>query len=72
MTDWIDKSVSNQQIELERGIAMARNPMPHVEQVKVGDDVLCALCLEPIPRQRIEAHPDSTHCVGCLSELEDE
>ncbi|MDA0148840.1 hypothetical protein [Vibrio sp. LaRot3] len=70
MTDWIDKSVLNQERELKRSIAAARQAAPHVKQIKAGDEVLCAECLEPIPCGRIEAHPDSTHCVDCLSELE--
>lgn len=71
MTDWIDKSVSDQERELERGITLARCTTPHGVQIKAGDDVLCLKCLEPIPPKRLEAKPDSTHCVGCLSELED-
>lgn len=70
MSDWIDRAVSGQQAELERGIAAARKPTANAEQIKAGDDVLCAECLEPIPKRRIELHPDSTHCVECLEILE--
>ncbi|HAS63214.1 MAG TPA: hypothetical protein DCS35_11975 [Vibrio sp.] len=70
MSDWVDKSLSEQQAELERGIALARKPKPVRTQRKYGDVVICAECLKPISARRIELYPHSTHCVECLALLE--
>ncbi|ODS10940.1 TraR/DksA C4-type zinc finger protein [Vibrio scophthalmi] len=70
MSDWVDKSLAEQQAELERGIALARKTKPTQTQRKHGDVVICAQCLTPIPERRLELYPHSTHCVECLALLE--
>lgn len=70
MSDWIDKSLQEQQAALERSIAAARKGKSWAPQIKNGDEVLCAGCLEPIPKRRIELYPHATHCVECLTSLE--
>ena len=70
MSDWVDKSLAEQQAELERGIAAARRTKLIQPQLKQGDDVICAQCLGPIPKRRLDLYPDSTHCVECLAILE--
>lgn len=71
MSDWIDKSLQDQQAALERSIAAARKGPLRAPQIKNGDEVVCAECLEPIPKRRVELYPHVTHCVECLNQLEE-
>lgn len=70
MSDWIDKSLLEQEAALERGIAAARKSKLRAPQIKNGDEVVCAECLEPIPKRRLELYHHATHCVECLTLLE--
>ncbi|EGR1143198.1 TraR/DksA family transcriptional regulator [Vibrio parahaemolyticus] len=70
MSDWIDKSVEKQHSELERCINNARTKHGQGIQKKIADVVICAECLEPIPKPRLAIKPDATHCVECLAEME--
>ncbi|EGR2081491.1 hypothetical protein [Vibrio cholerae] len=66
MSDWIDRSVMEQQAELERGIARARQTTVRSTQQKVDGVVVCACCLCPIPLGRLKIFPNATHCTECF------
>lgn len=70
MSDWIDKSVEKQHSELDRCINNARMQRGLGIQKKIADVVICAECLDPIPKARLAIKPDATHCVECLAEME--
>jgi phage/conjugal plasmid C-4 type zinc finger TraR family protein len=72
MSDWIDKSVADQEAALRRNVDAARTKQSAKPQLIIDDVIVCLFCMEAIPLARLKAIPNATHCTECQASLEEQ
>jgi phage/conjugal plasmid C-4 type zinc finger TraR family protein len=72
MSDWIDKSVTDQEAALSRSLEAARTKHSTKPQLIINGVIVCLFCTEAIPLARLKALPDATHCTECQTMLEEQ
>jgi phage/conjugal plasmid C-4 type zinc finger TraR family protein len=72
MSDWIDKSVADQEAALNRSLDAARTKPSVRPQLTVNGVIVCLFCMEAIPLARLKAIPNATHCTECQASLEEQ